>query len=120
MEEAETKIRRVAKDEFFKQTRKTAIDRKVYAIIREAMDVAHAQGLKVPPFGGRLDYDKLLAGDAALDHLRRHAMILAVGLKYRRLKSSSLQSLERGRPTEIDYFNGFIAKKGEMRKNNYQ
>ena len=37
LEEAETKIRQVAKDEFFKQTRKTAIDRKVYAIIREAM-----------------------------------------------------------------------------------
>ena len=82
-------------------------------IIREAMDVAHAQGLKVPPFGGRLDYDKLLDGDGALDNLRRHAMILLVGLKYRRLKSSSLQSLERGRSTEIDYFNGFIAQKGE-------
>lgn len=37
LEEAETKIRQVTKDEFFKQTRKTAIDRKVYAIIREAM-----------------------------------------------------------------------------------
>lgn len=37
MEEAETKIRQVTKDEFFKQTRKTAIDRKVYSIIREAM-----------------------------------------------------------------------------------
>ena len=37
IEEAETKIRQVAKDEFFKQTRKTAIDRKIYAIIREAM-----------------------------------------------------------------------------------
>ena len=67
----------------------------------------------MPPFGGRLDYEKLLAGDGPLDNLRRHAMILAVGLKYRRLKSSSLQSLERGRPTEIDYFNGFIAQKGE-------
>ena len=37
MEEAETKIRQVAKDEFFKQTRKAAIDRRVYAVIREAM-----------------------------------------------------------------------------------
>lgn len=82
------------------------------AIIKEAMDVAHALGLKVPPFGGRLDYEKLISGDTALDRLRRHAMIYIVGLKYRRLKSSSLQSLERGRPTEIDYFNGYIAAKG--------
>lgn len=93
--------------------RKSQARRIFLGIIREAMDVAHAQGLKVPPFGGRLDYEKLLAGDGPLDNLRRHAMILAVGLKYRRLKSSSLQSLERGRPTEIDYFNGFIAQKGE-------
>ena len=35
MEEAETKIRQVAKDEFFKQTRKTAIDRKIFTIIRD-------------------------------------------------------------------------------------
>ena len=82
-------------------------------IIREAMDVAHAQEVKVPPFGGKLDYEKLIQGSSPLDDLRRHIMILIVGLKYRRLKSSSLQSLERGRPTEIDYFNGFIAAKGE-------
>ena len=82
-------------------------------IIREAMDVAHAQGVQVPPFGGQLDYEKLIKGASPLDDLRRHIMILIVGLKYRRLKSSSLQSLERGRPTEIDYFNGFIADKGE-------
>ena len=36
MEEAETKIRQVVKDEFFAQTPKAAIDRKVFAIVREA------------------------------------------------------------------------------------
>lgn len=36
MEEAETKIRQVVKNEFFAQTPKAAIDRKVFAIIREA------------------------------------------------------------------------------------
>ena len=36
-----------------------------------------------------------------------------MGFKYRRLKSSSLQSLSRGKPTEVDYFNGYIAKKGQ-------
>lgn len=36
LEEAETKIRQVVKDEFFAQTPKAAIDRKVFAIVREA------------------------------------------------------------------------------------
>lgn len=83
------------------------------AIIGEAMAVAHAIPLHVPPFGGKLDYDRLMRGNSLLDTLRRHTMIYLVGLKFRKLKSSSLQSLERGRPTEIDYFNGFIAAKGE-------
>lgn len=83
------------------------------AIIGEAMDVAHAMKLQVPPFGGKLDYEKLMHGDTSLDSLRRHVMIRLVGMKYSKLKSSSLQSLERGRPTEIDYFNGYIARKGQ-------
>lgn len=88
--------------------------RKIFlAIIDEAMQVAHALKLDVPPFGGKLDYDKLMRGNSALDRFRRHVMIYIVGLKFKNLKSSSLQSLERGRPTEIDYFNGFIAQKGE-------
>ncbi|NLI21612.1 MAG: 2-dehydropantoate 2-reductase [Clostridiales bacterium] len=82
-------------------------------IIGEAMAVAHALRISVPPFGGRLDYEKLMRGASPLDRFRRHTMIFLVGLKYRNLKSSSLQSLERGRPTEIDYFNGYIAAKGE-------
>lgn len=83
------------------------------SIIAEGMAVARAMNLTVPPYGGRLDYDKLLHGNGLLDRLRRHATIFVVGLKYKNLKSSSLQSLERGRPTEIDYFNGYIAQKGE-------
>lgn len=83
------------------------------AIIGEAMNVAHAMNLRVPPFGGKLDYDRLMSGTSALDSLRRHLMIYIVGLKFRNLKSSSLQSLERGRLTEIDYFNGYIARRGD-------
>lgn len=89
--------------------------RKIFlAIIAEAMQVAHAIDLPVPPFGGKLDYEKLVKGDGALDEVRRHVMIRIVGMKFKRLKSSSLQSLERGRPTEIDYFNGYIADKAQQ------
>jgi 2-dehydropantoate 2-reductase len=37
-------------------------------------------------------------------------MIRIIGFKYKKLKSSSLQSLERGKTTEVDYFNGYIVK----------
>ena len=88
--------------------------RKIFlAVIAEAMAVAHTMPLTVPPFGGKLDYDRLMHGNTPLDKLRRHTMIYLVGLKFKNLKSSSLQSLERGRPTEIDYFNGYIAGKGD-------
>ncbi|MFW5747996.1 MAG: ketopantoate reductase family protein [Chloroflexota bacterium] len=36
-----------------------------------------------------------------------------VGRKYRRLKSSSLQSLERGRKTEIDFLNGYVVEQAQ-------
>jgi len=81
-------------------------------IIREAVAVADTMELVIEPFGGKLDYYALIRGSSALDNLRRHLTIRVIGFKYRRLKSSSLQSVRRGRPTEVDYFNGFIVKKG--------
>jgi 2-dehydropantoate 2-reductase len=85
------------------------------AVIREAMAVADALGLKVPAYAGKLDYDRFLRGRGPLAGLRRHLFIGLMGVKYRRLKSSSLQSLERGRPTEVDWFNGWIGRKGRER-----
>ena len=79
-------------------------------IIREGMAAAEAAGIDVPPYAGRLDYHAFLKGEGPGGALRRHLTLLLMGAKYRRLKSSSLQSLERGRPTEVDYFNGAIAR----------
>ncbi len=83
------------------------------AIIKEAVDVAEGMGLKTEVFGGSLDFTRFAAGSSLVDNLRRHLMIRIIGLKYRRLKSSSLQSLERGKPAEVDYLNGFITAKAE-------
>jgi len=79
-------------------------------IMREGMAAADAAGITVPPYAGKLDYYCFFRGDGLLPSLRRHVIVLFIGAKYRRLKSSSLQSLERGRPTEVDYFNGAIAR----------
>lgn len=82
-------------------------------IVREDMAVADALGLKVPPFGGKLDYDRFLRGNSILSSLRRHGILFLVGLKYRKLKSSSLTALRRGGKTEVEYLNGWIAQKGK-------
>ncbi len=82
-------------------------------IMREAMAVADAMELHVEDYGGKINYYKLLRGYGFVDNLKRHMLIRIIGFKYRRLKSSSLQSLERGKPTEIDFLNGYIARNGE-------
>jgi len=82
-------------------------------VIDEAMAVATAMGIKVPPYGGKLDYYGLIK-KGIVRRLISHLMLIIVGQKYKNLKSSSLQSLERGEQTEIDYFNGYISKKGSQ------
>ena len=82
------------------------------ALMQEALTVADAMGLRVAPStGGKLDYYAFLSGRGVLKQFKRHLVIRIIGFKYRRIRSSSLQSLERGRPTEIDYLNGYICEK---------
>lgn len=86
-----------------------------FELMREAMAVAEAMQIHVAPAGGgKLDYYKLLAGKGKPADLKRYLTIRIIGFKYRRIKSSSLQSLERGRRTEIDYLNGYICGKGNV------
>ena len=83
------------------------------AIMREAMAVADAMGIKVEPGGGgKLDYYRFLEEGNLLSDMKRHLLIRVIGFKYRKIKSSSLQSLERGRKTEIDYLNGYFCDQG--------
>lgn len=42
-----------------------------------------------------------------------HTIGCVVGMKYSKLKSSSLQSLERGRKTEVENYNGYVVAKGK-------
>jgi 2-dehydropantoate 2-reductase len=84
-------------------------------LMREAMAVADAMGIKVEATtGGRLDYCQFLAGSGPFQGFKRHLIIRVIGFKYRRIKSSSLQSLERGRLTEIDFLNGYICEKARQ------
>ncbi len=98
--------------------RRRSIRRLGLAIISEAIDVAQAHGITLEPVAGTLDLRRLYfppdrrAGGLGLDRLTRHAIMLVVGLKFRRLRSSMLQSIERGRRSEIDFLNGYVVDRG--------
>jgi hypothetical protein len=45
--------------------------------------------------------------------LAKHALLLAVGAKYRRLRSSMLIAIERGREPAVDFLNGEVVRAGK-------
>jgi 2-dehydropantoate 2-reductase len=84
----------------------------VMEMIGESIQVADAMGIRVAPGAqGKLDYYKFMA-PGFLSDLKRHLTIRVVSIKYRKHKSYNLQRLARGRKTEVDYYNGYIADRG--------
>jgi 2-dehydropantoate 2-reductase len=90
-------------------------------VFAEVAAVARASNVKLTPVGGTLEIDKIAITDAeramtfgSPSLAYKHSVLLAVGLKYRRMRSSMLYALERGRPPEIDYLNGEIVRRGEL------
>ncbi|HXU68384.1 MAG TPA: 2-dehydropantoate 2-reductase [Polyangia bacterium] len=88
-------------------------------VFAEVAAVAAASGVKVQPVGGTLDIDKIAISDVerglsfgSPSLAYKHSVLLAVGFKYRRLRSSMLYALERGRPPEIDFLNGELVRRG--------
>lgn len=75
---------------------------------KEALSVADAMELQVPAYDGKIRFRTILNTPAPL----RHLIIRVIGIRYKRLKSTNLQSLERGSAIEIEYLNGYIVHQG--------
>jgi 2-dehydropantoate 2-reductase len=83
-------------------------------VFTEVVAVARAEGVRLEKVAGTLDLDwialteaeRRASGSAGLT--AKHALLLAVGLRYRRLRSSMLAAIERGRAPAIDFLNGEI------------
>ena len=87
-------------------------------IMTEAVAVAQAEGVKLEKVAGTLDLDWVALSDAdraaslSVALTAKHALLLAVGLRYRRMRSSMLAAIERGRIPSIDFLNGEIVTRG--------
>jgi len=88
-------------------------------VFGEVAEVARFEGVQMRPVSGTLDIAAVAinarekASRFALSLLAKHVLLLAVGFKYRRMRSSMLYALERGRPLEIEYLNGEIVRRGK-------
>ncbi len=87
-------------------------------IMTEAVRVAHAEGVRLEKVAGTIDLDWLALtpedeADVASPGLAaRHALLLAVGARYRRMRSSMLAAIERGRTPAVDFLNGEVVERG--------
>lgn len=89
-------------------------------VMTEAVRVARADGVRLERVSGLLDLEWLALTDSERDSrvgsptlVTKHALLLAVGTRYRRLRSSMLQAIERGREPAVEFLNGEVVTRGE-------
>lgn len=87
-------------------------------VMSEAVAVARRRGVRLEKVSGTLDLAWValtradVAGPGSPSLLAKHALLLAVGAKYRRLRSSMLMAIERGREPAVDFLNGEVVRAG--------
>lgn len=81
-------------------------------IISEVTRVAAADGVRLQRVPGLIDMNWMSLGNSARPNALRtalqHVALLAIGLRYRRLRSSMLAAIERGRPPAVGFLNGEV------------
>ncbi len=88
--------------------------------ITEGVTVANHLKIQLEPTANNIHLQKLVLnateGAARLRFalFTKHLRLQLLGLKYQRVKSSSLQFLHRGKTTEIDYMNGYLVNKAQQ------
>jgi 2-dehydropantoate 2-reductase len=87
-------------------------------IMTEVVHVARRERVRLEKVSGTLDLEWIAltegeeraSGSPSL--LAKHALLYAVGLRYRRMRSSMLSAIERGRTPAVDFLNGEIVERG--------
>lgn len=99
--------------------RSRRVRRLALELMTETVQVARAEGVRLEKVSGTLDLDWIALSDdersadlGSASLLAKHAMLLAVGARFRRMRSSMLAAIERGRPPAVDFLNGEVVERG--------
>ena len=97
-----------------------SVRRLALEIMTETVHVARKERVVLEKVSGTLDLDWIALsederrGSGRPSLLAKHALLLAVGFRYRRMRSSMLAAIERGRTPAIDFLNGEIVSRGRV------
>jgi len=85
-------------------------------VLTEAVAVATAEGVELEKVAGTVDLTWLALREderlrASMSLATKHTLMLAVGARYRRMRSSMLAALERGREPAVDFLNGEVVER---------
>lgn len=89
-------------------------------VFTEVLAVARKKGIKPAPLNGVFELERFTLspndrratmGSPTL--FMKHSLLLALGMKYRRMRSSMLYALERGRAPGAEYLNGEVVEAGK-------
>lgn len=99
--------------------RRRFVRRLALEVMSEVTSVAQAEGVTLEKVSGTLDLPWLQLSDderraklGSAGLVAKHSLLLAVGTRYRRLRSSMLHAIERGRPPAVDFLNGEVVMRG--------
>lgn len=87
-------------------------------VMTEAVHVAQAKGIHLERVGGTLDLTRIALSEVERAHksffslAAKHAVLLVIGAKYRKLRSSMLRAIEEGKLPAVDFLNGEIVRHG--------
>lgn len=85
-------------------------------VMTETVRVAKAERVRLRKVAGTIDLEwlslpDLSAGGGGIGLAARHAVLLSAGFRYRKLRSSMLAAIERGRPPAVDFLNGEVVER---------
>ena len=89
-------------------------------IMTEVVHVARKEQVRLEKVAGTVDLEWIALTDAERKKVgspaltAKHALLLAIGVRYRRMRSSMLAAIERSRTPAIDFLNGEVVDRARL------